>query len=118
MKSYDMPEALMRALRGLYQEKGRLSAEAVGLKAKYDEVLRRFRAGELDGDKARALAYAIYDRLLLLRHELMPLLESRANELALEYLRLVAAGGGRFPSFAVKKPARARRPAAGEELRN
>jgi len=117
MENYK-PGNLMRTLRGLYQEKGRLRAEVVGLKAKYDEVLRRFRAGELDGDKARALAYAIHDRLELIRYELMPLLESRANELALEYLRFVTTGGGRLADFPAKKPARARSPAAGEELRN
>lgn len=117
MENYQ-PEKLMKAIRGLYREKRRLCDEAVGLKAQHDEVMRRFRAGTLAGNKARALAYAIHDRLELLRHELIPLVESRTNELALEYAAFVRSGGGRLPDFSMKMPARARRPGAGDELRN
>lgn len=117
MKNYDTPEKLARAIRGLWREKRRLRDETIALKAQYEEVLRRFRGGKLAGDRARDLAYAIRDRLELIQ-ELLPLVERRANDLALKYVECVYAGGGRLPVLGTKMPARARRPAAGDELRN
>jgi hypothetical protein len=108
----------VKAIRGLCHEKRRLREDAIALRAQYEAVLLRFREGVTAGDKARALAYAIHDRLNLIRNELLPLVERRANELVLEYVELVRNGGGRMESFGVKKPARVRKPAAGDELRN
>jgi hypothetical protein len=118
VKHYDMPEALMGAIRGLCGEKRRLRVEALHLKAQHDALMGRFREGAVGEYKARALVSAIHDRLRLIRDELLPLVERRANELALEYLELIRDGGGRLPSFGMKMPARAARPYAGDELRN
>lgn len=118
MKIYATPEGLMRAIQRLCQEKRRLRAEAIRLKAQHDEVARRFRDGALDGDKARALAYAIHDRLELILRELMPLVERRANELTIEYVNFVRNDGGPLPSFGIKRSASMQGPAAGDELKN
>lgn len=109
---------LLKVIRGLCQEKRRLRDEATALRAQHDEVVRRFHNGTLAGNKARALAYALCDRLEVIRYELLPLVERRANELAVEYANFVRNGGGPLPSFGVKRSASMQGPAAGDELKN
>lgn len=118
MKRYDMPEKIAKVIWGLCAEKCRLRDEGVRLKALHDAVMRRFRDGKLAEVKARALSCAIHARLELIKNELLPLVERRANDLALAYADFVRNGGGRLPGFGMKMPAWAMRPYAGDELRN
>jgi len=106
-KTYSDTAKLVRALRGLYRERCRLRKEAVGLKAQYDEVMKRYHAGRLDGGRAATLAYAILDRLELVSRELLPLVEGRAKDLLQAY---TANGGGILAATQV--PGSADRPRA------
>ena len=96
------PEKQIRVLRELYREKHRLNDEAAGLMAQHAEVLRRFRAAEFAGDKARAFTYRIQDRLELICDELLPMIERRAKVLAREYVVSVN-GGAAVPGVLIEK---------------
>lgn len=118
MNNYDSPEGFIRAMRGLRREKLRLYGEATSLKNQYDEVLRRFHAGALAGDRARSLACAIRDRLELVRYELVPMVEARIKGLFQEYVEFIRKNGGQFPAAITENRVGVKYPYAGDEQRN
>ncbi|MGD8718376.1 MAG: hypothetical protein PVH29_06085 [Candidatus Zixiibacteriota bacterium] len=108
MRQYDSPEMYAKAVAGLRLERRRLIDEAAALKGRYETVLRRFKAGQLPPARAAKMAFAIYDRMIVLRHELIPLINQRLTALALEYVRLTSSGNGRRTVVHAAAPAHER----------